>query len=257
MTKKNNVPVILVTNDFEQFKKVAVNRKVKANKKLKESIEKYGLLPYYPIVVTPDFEVVDGQTRLATARQIMEERKAQNPDAEPIQIYYIVDNSEAIAIEDKIIIPNIARRDWSAEDWLNFYTEQKSDAYTKFKEVCDELPFSGLGNRMVIFSHGKTTSAKFKDGKLVGDAEFYKRVVSFLLETQCRLNGRTPFLQAIVTFFDTIMDKLTEEQVNSFSARLGQEVAEQVSKDAYIKRFLSLCGMNAKQRDKFLAELEK
>lgn len=262
MVSKNNIPAIqvLVVNnveDFDFFKYAETNRKVRPNKALYENISKHGLLPYYPIVVTPEHIALDGQNRIAMAMEVFKNRMAEaeknNEKVQPMNIYYIVDDTTTSSVNEKILLPNIARKDWVAEDWLNYYAKQNNEVYKEFELAVKELPFSGLGNNMVIFSHGKTSASKFKKGKLQGDTDFYKKIVTFLKEVNCKLNGKTPFLKAIVDFFDTYVPQLSEDQMKTFSSRLGQEEVEQTTKDAYIKRFLTLCGMNnAKVRDKFI-----
>lgn len=253
---KIEIPKIGYTKDLSVFVMASVNRATKSNKALKESIARHGLLPYYPIVVTPNMEVIDGQHRIAIAREIMEERAAKG-DTTPIIAFYVIDDRADEDLINQILTPNIARRDWTAADYLHAYVEQNKDVYKQFDEATKHLPFSGLGNNMVVFSRGKTSAAAFKKGNLVGDVDFYNKVVSWLLATQCKLNGKTPFVSAITTLFDKYADKLTEEQLDALAARLSTEEVEQRTKAAYIKRFLTLCGMNAKQRDKFLAQFEE
>lgn len=260
-TKKNSVPVICVTTDYSQFKHLSLNREVKKNKALRASIERNGLLPYYPIVVTPNMEIIDGQHRLATLMAIMEERKAANPETENLPVYYVIDeriNAESgnAFIAQAILDPNITSNNWDGQAYLNSYVQQNIPVYKEFDEVTKELPFSGFGNRMVIFSAGKTSAKKFKEGKLQGNKDFYKEVVNFLLEASCPLNGRTPFLQAIVAFFVNFKEKLNKEQWSAFSEKLASQEVEQTSREAYLKTFLKLAGYtNPSQRNKFYNEV--
>jgi hypothetical protein len=76
MSNGNNIPQIRCTRDYAIFVRDMENRRLRTSehKKLRQSMEKYGFLPCYPIVVKRDdvgrLHVKEGNHRLAFAREL-------------------------------------------------------------------------------------------------------------------------------------------------------------------------------------------
>jgi len=83
-------------------------------KELEKSIEKKNNLSIHPIIVNSDFEVIDGQHRLAAAKNL------------GVDIYYIV--SDHINTSD-IITMNRVNLKWSADEWIQYFASTGSKDY--------------------------------------------------------------------------------------------------------------------------------
>ena len=68
-TKKTDL-VIYETNDYEKFKLLGLNRPLTDNHSLEQVIKENNLLKYNAMIVTPDFEVLDGQHRLEICKKL-------------------------------------------------------------------------------------------------------------------------------------------------------------------------------------------
>ncbi len=77
-------PIIYKSGEYSKFKKIEWNRKIDENnvKKLLKENEKKFQLHKFPIIVTKDFKIIDGQHRFEVAK------KLKSP------VYYIVDGKD-------------------------------------------------------------------------------------------------------------------------------------------------------------------
>lgn len=109
------------TMDYDQFLTLEVNRKVSGGHKnnLVQSIARHNLLAYNPIMVTKKMEVIDGQHRLAAAKELgVPISYIVVPDANLSDIHLLNVNSEA----------------WGYRDFLRFYVQQ---GYTDYRQVAE------------------------------------------------------------------------------------------------------------------------
>lgn len=103
--------------DYSKFNLISGNRPVQV-KELLESIQEKNLLESHPILVTKDFEIIDGQHRLECARILR------------VPIYYIVDENL-----DEDDIPRCqVQKNWKVDNFLEFYKRYKPD-YEFVKEI--------------------------------------------------------------------------------------------------------------------------
>ena len=140
------------TKDYSIFKILKENRHV--NKlhvnKLICSLKNNDDLYLNPIIVSSDFEVIDGQHRLQAAKEL------------DLEIYYVIDQNFT---PSKIITLNTTQKKWGASDYLNFWKTQGREDYInleKFKEDI-EFPLPCLIN-WISRNLGKNY-ANFREGK--------------------------------------------------------------------------------------------
>lgn len=151
--------VVRGTSNYGMFKFDPRNRPVSNDKleKLYDSVAKVNLLREFPIVVTPDFYVMDGQHRLKVA------------EALSVPVYYIVSDKATI---EYITMTTDAVSKWDNENYLHrwcaegkkdyldlqaFWLENRSMKGKKFLSLalCAELCHYGDMKRMKdCFRHG-------------------------------------------------------------------------------------------------------
>lgn len=148
----SRIPVIHSTTSYEKFGKFASNRDVKSAhlKNLIDSIRRKNLLHLFPIVVNSDFEIVDGQHRLASARALQ------------VPIYYIVDSSVTQA---DIAMVNNNRKGWTAKDYIKFHYEEGVPAYKSLKYLLDKYPLTIIGAVRLMSATTAGASQYFGGGK--------------------------------------------------------------------------------------------
>lgn len=116
------------TTFYERFKFVLANRPIVQNKlnKMIEAIKHKNFLPYFPIVVSPKFEVLEGQHRLKAAEYLR------------LPIYYMI--SDEMKVEDVADI-NEVQDAWKTSDHLNFQCEQGNEHYLTLRAFMEKWPY--------------------------------------------------------------------------------------------------------------------
>lgn len=179
-TKCNQVGVEVVgtifqTSDYSICGKVSGNRKVRDNALLKRELKEMGQLS--PIEVNSNFEVIDGQHRLA----ILKELKL------PVKFVILESNAPR-----NVISMNSAQRNWSDADYLNFFVDNGNPEYIRLNQLLNQ--YKDYVSLNVLYSVVLKSPDKFKSGTLVIKDEFYvKGVLGFLKEFAVRTNyGKMP-----------------------------------------------------------------
>lgn len=144
----NVIPTLQRTRRYGQFSFAKENRPVEVmnlkaeHKALRTSMQTYGFLPAFPIMVSSvngKFIVKDGQHRLTFAREF------------GLDVYFVIDKTD-VSIADI----NKAQAGWSARDYAMSWANQGREEYRKALEFMDQwgLPigsaFSILGGTIVF-----------------------------------------------------------------------------------------------------------
>lgn len=113
---------ILCTTDYSIFDIEEGQRKVKPwhVDRLARSINKYGFLPSFPLSVTEDMALVDGQHRLKAAEKL----------GSPVY-YKIVSERD----DDLMLTLNRTSLNWSTDDYLNNFVSRDYEEYKKLKTL--------------------------------------------------------------------------------------------------------------------------
>lgn len=118
-------PKIKVTEDYDQFRYIAGNRKLNsihlAN--LIESIKDKNLLPFNPIIVDKDMGIVDGQHRIQAAKNLS------------LPVYYTVANDIEF---DDITRLNAFVQQWGIAEYLNAWIERGKEEYQKVQDFMEK-----------------------------------------------------------------------------------------------------------------------
>jgi hypothetical protein len=105
------------TTNYKQFKFFPSNREIVPHK-VEESILKKNMLSTHPIIVDPEFRIIDGQNRFTVAQK------------HKLPIYYLM--SDEISEED---IPQCqVQRTWDLKNYLKFYLD-KTPEYAFINEI--------------------------------------------------------------------------------------------------------------------------
>lgn len=130
---------IFETIDYNQFNEIASNRDVdrKHVNKLVSAIRSKNLLALNPIIVNDKMEVVDGQHRLAAAKQL------KTP------IFYVVSDS---INHDDIAKLNSNKMNWKLMDYINYYTVKGIKEYKELSKLINEYPHLPLSFLIALLS---------------------------------------------------------------------------------------------------------
>jgi len=124
---------IFSTTDYAMFKLLKKqNRSLKEGHVLKimKSVRKKNLLLDFPIIVSKDFHILDGQHRYETCKRL------------EIPVYYVI--SDTMTIDDIPIINSIYFG-WKLEDYLSKYLDMDNIHYINFKNFMDKYSEFNVG----------------------------------------------------------------------------------------------------------------
>src|SRR5690606_17653551 len=141
------------------------------------------LLMFKPIIVNGAMEVVDGQHRLAAAREL------------GVAIYYQVNND--LRAED-VILMNTAKA-WVITDYLNYYVKNHYPEYIKLNDFfkSSSIPLRALLSLSAGNSRESLTA--FKEGKFLFDLEASRDDIEYCNLTIAyirKINGTSRYLES-------------------------------------------------------------
>ncbi len=142
------------TKDFDKFKSITANREVSNShvNKLIKAISRKNMLSICPIIVSGEFEVIDGQHRIEAAK------KLDTP------IYYIIGDDLDHA---DIISLNNVKIAWQLIDYINFYAIKKNVDYQNVTKIIAKNDHLKLGHVLAMISKdGKRRAGYAKAGKI-------------------------------------------------------------------------------------------
>jgi len=185
---------ILKTNDYSKFHFLDYNRTVGSNKRLSKSLEMADLTSVCPIIVTPDYGIVDGQNRFEVCK------------TKGLPIYYVVYTGDA---ETAMKALNTCSQPWRQEEWLQYYVAKGFQNYVDLKSYMKKynLPIS---NAILLFSNGSTNSATFKKGNLNRLGNYHEDIAEFLNDVSAILPRDIvrfrAFVNGVMLFFNEYGD---------------------------------------------------
>lgn len=193
MEQNIKIPQKNVTYDYSIFKHITGNRSVKKTQKLKKSIMAEDLTMHYPILVTSNYEIIDGQHRFAVCKEL----------GKPIYYEFADCKDPSLAIR----MLNVSSKVWQTEDFLNFYVKNGCDVYVKFDTFMKNNRFK-IANAIILFTDNKINSGQFKEGKLKDYTQDTAKAVQFLLDTRNTIPndlwGFRPFVTAVNRYVNTL-----------------------------------------------------
>lgn len=149
------------TSDLNIFKSISGNRPPNPQhiKRLADSIKRYGML-INPILVNENFEVIDGQHRLAAA---IEAKSC---------VHYIVIKGYKL---EQVHALNLNQKNWTASDFLDGYASMGVHDYIILKQFWERHPYFTLRDCIAMCSNLSSSSSFNKDvRRITGSSEVFK-----------------------------------------------------------------------------------
>ena len=127
---------IMVTENYDMFKKIGGNRKInKANyAKIVKSMKEEQLI--IPIVVNEKYEIIDGQHRFTACKDL----------GKPIYFYMV----RGYGLE-QVKRANIASSNWKKENYLDMFVAEGNEIYKEFEEIKERYDLN-ISNLLKIFA---------------------------------------------------------------------------------------------------------
>lgn len=158
---------ILQTTNYKQFRLDPTNRPIDMERlhKLCDAITAKNLLHLFPIVVTEDFTIIDGQHRHRAA-ELLE-----------VPIFYVV--SRAMTMEDAATVASNTKA-WTMQDWLHHWCERGAPEYLKLREFWAEHRWMSLSTARILCQNDKRQAGYFSAGKFVANRLPFARQVAVM-----------------------------------------------------------------------------
>lgn len=228
---------VRTTKDYQIFKRITGNRIINAThvNRLKESMQKHDLM--IPIIVNENMEVIDGQHRLQARTEL------------GIIVYYVVISGLSIEDTQKA---NANNKNWTGEDFLNYYCERNYYAYKEFKKFKEKFKFS-MQVSMGLLAGQTMGNAEFNEGQLMlrpDTIEKAERTAFCLYSIEPYYKGfkRRSFVFAMAKLlnneqfdFDEFMNKLSYQ---------SSKMVDCVNIEQYIRIIEDIYNYKRKQEDK-------
>jgi hypothetical protein len=174
--------IVYETTNYDLFQLLPENRVVDTNhvRKLVAQIRENNLLRIKPLDVTPEMGVIDGQHRLAAAREL------------GLPIYYKIGQQ---LNEAAITALNVGQRNWQATDYLHYWTVKGKPSYVAFTDFRTRHPRISFSNAKIMLSgvSGGRGSDPFRLGQWEGAGEAEVAVAEQVAMLVERIGAETPF----------------------------------------------------------------
>lgn len=144
---------IYKTRNYDLFRFFDSNRRITKNDPLKKEILSCNKLKFHPIVVNPDFFVIDGQHRLSICKE------------EGLEVYFIIDNDSLESDINKVQ----SSKSWRNSDFLHYYMKRGFSTYIFMDERIRDCGIS-ITTFLRIFgkvNNANSVSRAFREGSLL------------------------------------------------------------------------------------------
>lgn len=174
------VYIIHESDEYDKFTLDSANRPIYGPlvERLKKSMQKHGFLAGFPITVSPDMVILDGQNRWQAAKEL------------GIKFYYVVDNT--LKPEHVSGIQRY-RRNWTLEEYLHAYTTKGYSQYQVIKEFTSEFPDLHLSD-VIWLCHSPNGIGRNKLIDVFSDGEYTADNIHFAREVATVLNDFKRYL---------------------------------------------------------------
>jgi hypothetical protein len=165
MLTAQEVNMVYKTYDLSVFRSIEGNRipNIKHIRSLTESIKQHGM-KCNPIIVNEKYQVIDGQHRLAAAK-----------NAGTFVYFIIIEGYNLLEVHTL----NLNQKNWTRTDYMNGYAEMGIDSYVKLKQFTDRNPDFKLSDCIALCSNITTSantslSHKFKKNGVINIKEVFQ-----------------------------------------------------------------------------------
>jgi hypothetical protein len=178
---------IYQTTNYDLFHLLPENRPVDLGhvRKLVAMITQSNLLHIKPLDVTADLGVIDGQHRLAAAREL------------GVPVYYKIGQQLSQA---DITTLNVAQKNWQGPDYLHYWTVKGRTDYVALTQFWQRHPTLSFSNaKMMLGGSTNNRAQEFRAGNWKASEQAYKGEQAAVLVE--RVAAETPFKQAMHSGF--------------------------------------------------------
>jgi hypothetical protein len=168
---KHKTKEILSTTNYHIFKLETANRPISEDRaqKIADQIKAgNNQLADYPIIVSPDYVILDGQHRYRAA-QIAQ-----------VEIFYIISTEMTMEKAAQAVV-NV--KGWTIRDWIHHWSELKSPHYITLREFARKYPWMSVTELTRLCSTSGYRRTEFNSGHYEADrTRFADKVAQMILD---------------------------------------------------------------------------
>ena len=230
MAKKNNKTeieygVIFATTDYDRFKFLEGNRKLRQNnlEKMRQSMIEEQLI--IPICVNEKFEIIDGQHRFTICKEL----------GKPV--YYYIQEGYGL---DQVERANRSNTNWQLNDFLQSFALKGNSYYVIIGDIVDT--YNVLASdvvKVIAKCTGQTTlhvTQDFKEEKIIVTDEMQDKLLQFFealtLFEEFPLYNKTKFISSFLDLY--FYPKYNHEIMTNKFAKLNNQLRHCTTKDDYL-----------------------
>lgn len=212
-------------------------------KNLKTSMEKRNLLPYNPIIVDSNYNVIDGQHRLQICKELQ------------LPVYYVI--AEDYKDHDVILL-NINSKKWALNDYIGYHSDHGQDSYNWLEQTAEKYEWTVqqlincIGND---FGNIRQGTFKIDEDQRITTENVIKRVDTFLRTFKEKtITPKNQLLwitsRACLSSLYAIMQvpKLKPEEFAAKCVSLDTKLDKRPNKKQYLKMFLDIWNFKRSNR---------
>lgn len=228
MAKKINAKeygVIYTTTDYDKFKFLDGNRKLRLNnlEKMRESMIEEQLV--IPICINENFEIIDGQHRYTICKELNK------------PVYYYIQEGYGL---DQVERANRSNTNWQLNDFLQSFALKGNTSYKMIGEIIDTYNVLASDIVKVIAKTTNQTSLQvtqdFKEEKISIDEDLYERLILFFealtLFEDFSLYNKTKFITSFLDLYS--YPKYNHKIMETKYAKLSNQLKHCTTKDEYL-----------------------
>jgi hypothetical protein len=177
--------MIKSTRNYSIFKKKQDNREIDRAlvNRLKVSMSKRNLLHLEPIIVNDDMEIIDGQHRFESAKEL------------GLEISYQIETN--LDGEDMILLQT--HKSWGTEDYFNYYCKNNYPEYLKLKKFIADQGISVSLAVRILRGTSKNANLNFRNGEFEFNNSMATDSIDFCrrsIEIIKKLQGDKPWMKS-------------------------------------------------------------
>lgn len=217
--------VIFATTDYDKFKFLQGNRKLRLNNldKMRESMIEEQLV--IPICVNEKFEIIDGQHRYTICKELNK------------PVYYYIQEGYGL---DQVERANRSNTNWQLNDFLQSFALKGNSNYKMVGDIMDTYNVLASDVIKAIAKFNNTTALQvtqeFKEEKVEINDELYDRLITFFealtLFEDFSLYNKTKFISSFLDLYT--YPKYNHKIMEAKYAKLSNQLRHCTTKDDYL-----------------------
>lgn len=229
------------TTDYSKFKFYEDNRDPRSVARIKKSIKKIGCMYGVPVLVTPDFHILDGQNRFLACKNLQ------------IPVYYTIQKLEGVSYK-KYIIKLQIHKVWKLNEYIRHYAMRNIQYHSTVNEFAQKYGFNTSNNIKICTANknkkgtGPQNFQQIKEGVDLPLEPKRDLIAEYILRfKELYFYSSTKFVICMKSFY--LNKNVTKKELETLYNR-RMTLSEQASLSEYIKMFENVINKGRKEEER-------